>query len=141
VPGREFKRRMLTVTENLNNLRRSVEMINGFNPGCFVVFTVSPVRHYPGDLILNTRSKASLTVALNECLEEFPGAMYFPSYEIMLDELRDYRFYKDDMLHPSGLARKIIFDRFLETFFSEEAIRQAAKAFRELKRKYHRPGK
>jgi hypothetical protein len=76
------------------------------------------VRHYPGDLVLNARSKANLLSALHE----IPDCIYFPAYEILHDELRDYRFYKADMLHPSEQTVELICARFIKTFFSKEAI-------------------
>ena len=121
VPNNKFERRLLSPDENYKALSASVQTVKSFNPSCRILFTLSPVRHYPGELILNSQSKAHLLTAIHRCLNDFPELLYFPSYEIMLDELRDYRFYNEDMLHPNELARKIIFGRFLETYFDVSA--------------------
>lgn len=121
VPNNKFERRLLSPEENYKVLAGAVQTIKSFNPSCKVLFTLSPVRHYPGELVLNSRSKAHLLTAIHRCLQDFSELLYFPSYEIMLDELRDYRFYNEDMLHPNELARRIIFERFLETYFDSSA--------------------
>ncbi|OGV52750.1 MAG: hypothetical protein A2017_15035 [Lentisphaerae bacterium GWF2_44_16] len=121
VPNNKFERRLLSPEENYKALSDAVHVIKSFNSSCRILFTLSPVRHYPGELILNSQSKAHLLTAIHRCLHDFPELLYFPSYEIMLDELRDYRFYNEDMLHPNELARKIIFERFLETYFDSSA--------------------
>jgi len=138
VPGKEFSRRLLKYEENLDALRRIVKSVKALNPDCAIVFTVSPVRHYPGELTLNTLSKSLIFSTLNSILEEFPEIIYFPSYEIVLDELRDYRFYNEDMLHPNDFARKIIFSRFTETFFSSDALKEMEKTESTLKLANHR---
>ncbi|OGV35362.1 MAG: hypothetical protein A2020_06480 [Lentisphaerae bacterium GWF2_45_14] len=137
LPGKEFSRRLLEYEENLNALKGIVEAIRRLNKDCSIVFTVSPVRHYPGELTLNTLSKSLLFAALKSCMEKFPDMVYFPSYEIVMDELRDYRFYNEDMLHPNELARKIIFARFTKTFFSSEAIEIMEKSEKALKFSNH----
>lgn len=91
-----------------------------FNPKLKIIFTVSPVRHSKDGLIGNNRSKAELISAVHDlCVERIN---YFPSYEIVVDELRDYRFYADDLVHPSKSAIEIVFNRFGDTFFNEETI-------------------
>ncbi|MEI6056495.1 MAG: GSCFA domain-containing protein [Lentisphaerota bacterium] len=121
-PNHNFGVEILSKEENALNLKKSVDIIHSINPNCLIVITLSPVRHYPGNLVLNARSKANLLSAIHECVEQTPNTTYFPSYEILLDELRDYRFYADDMLHPSELARKIIFEKFIDSFFDEKAM-------------------
>jgi hypothetical protein len=130
VPNNEFERKCLTAEQDYQALKSSIENIFELNSKCLILFTLSPVRHYPGDLILNAKSKAHLLTAIHQCVNEFEQVSYFPSYEIVLDELRDYRFFKEDMQHPSELARKIILTRFIETFFDENtaiAITEAVK--------------
>lgn len=139
VPNNQFTSRVLSVEENYNFICDSVNLIKSFNPECLIVMTVSPVRHYPGDLVLNSKSKANLIAAIHWCLEENEDIVYFPSYEIVLDELRDYRFFKDDMLHPNEVAQKIIFSRFLETFFDEDTIAKIEEAEKQLASSRHIP--
>lgn len=138
VPNNEFERRLLSVEENLACLKNSVSDIRRISPECNVVITVSPVRHYPGDLVLNTRSKANLLAAVHECVDLFDCVDYFPSYEIVLDELRDYRFFNEDMLHPNELARKIIFQRFVESYFSKTALSEIASAEKRFRASQHK---
>jgi len=138
VPNNRFERRLMTVKENSESLRRSVENIYRTSPGCKVVLTLSPVRHYPGDLTLNARSKANLLSAIHDCVDDFDNVSYFPSYEIVLDELRDYRFFNEDMLHPNELARKIIFQRFIDSYFSKSAQSKIVAAEKEYRLSQHR---
>ncbi len=139
VPNNHFARKMLTVEENRDNLERAVKSIRSINQNCNIIITLSPVRHYPGELSLNSRSKARLLEAIHQTVENNGNCTYFPSYEIMIDELRDYRFYKDDMLHPTALARSIIFQRFMETVFTPEALSELPKREKTAKRNAHRP--
>ena len=78
------------------------------------IFTVSPVRHLADGLHANTLSKATLHLGVQKLVERYPNAHYFPAYEILIDELRDYRFYADDMMHPSARAADYIFERFMD---------------------------
>ena len=139
VPGNMFKRRTLSAEENRAALAALIRCVQELNPDCLTALTLSPVRHYPGDLVLNSLSKARLLCAIHECAEEFGRVVYFPSYEIMNDELRDYRFYSEDMLHPSETAFKIIFKRFIETFFTEEAADKIKANMDALRKAAHRP--
>ncbi len=137
VPGTFFNRHMLSHTENKEAIRSIVRSVREIRPDLRIVMTLSPVRHYPGDLVLNARSKANLLSAIHDSLDD--KCIYFPSYEIMTDELRDYRFYRDDMLHPSDLASGIICGRFTESFFSAGAVRQIDECRRQAKQAAHRP--
>ena len=83
------------------------------------IFTVSPVRHLSDGLHANTLSKSTLHLGIQKLVERYPNAHYFPAYEILLDELRDYRFYADDMMHPSVLAADYIFERFMDYALAE----------------------
>ena len=78
------------------------------------IFTVSPVRHLSDGLHANTLSKATLHLGIDKLVNRYPNAHYFPAYEILMDELRDYRFYADDMMHPSAQAADYIFERFMD---------------------------
>ena len=133
VPNHLFQRRLLSQGENELALHSSIASIHSINPLCKIIFTLSPVRHYPGDLVLNARSKANLLAAIHNCVDQYDFVEYFPAYEIVLDELRDYRFFNEDMLHPNELARNIIFQRFIDTYFSAHAhseIEAAEKIYR-----------
>lgn len=139
VPNNQFERTVLSTAENSENLQSTINSIQTINPNCRIVLTLSPVRHYPGDLTLNSLSKARLLDAIHQVVETNQNVHYFPSYEIVLDELRDYRFFESDMLHPSELARQVIFQRFIETTFSDKAIAELPDRIKQAKRNNHRP--
>ena len=114
-PQRLFSLEMLSV-ENI--VQRYNALLQGPLANKRVIFTLSPVRHLGDGLEQNSLSKATLRVAIAEIVAKNSNACYFPSYEIMMDELRDYRFYADDMAHPSTLAVEYIWERFSQTAFS-----------------------
>jgi hypothetical protein len=138
VKNSEFKRCLLSVEDNLTALNDLSLAVEQFNPACQTIFTVSPVRHYPGDLVLNSVSKANLLAAVRCNVDMHQNSHYFPAYEIMQDELRDYRFYKNDMLHPSPLAEDIIFERFIENCFSADALAKIVVGVKDCKARAHR---
>ena len=138
VPGSEFTRRLLSVEENIVAFRRLIVKLHEINPACRIVFTLSPVRHYPGELVLNSRSKAHLLTAIHACIEEFTQlCCYFPAYEIVMDELRDYRFYKEDMLHPAEPAVRMICGRFISAFFDEKTNAHIKDKLKQIKLQRH----
>lgn len=140
VPGTRFQRRLLTFQECCAALISIAEFVASFAPECRMVFTLSPVRHNPGDLILNSRSKSLVLNAIHECCDRFENVFYFPAFEIMNDELRDYRFYKEDMLHPNALAVDIITRSFAAVCFGEEALKMLDSAALRARRSRHVPG-
>ena len=110
-PAREFAHELLGVDACAALLRALVES----HPDRQFLFTVSPIRHLGDGAHANTLSKSTLHLAVQQILSEFPGrAEYFPAYEILLDELRDYRFYADDLVHPANTAVQLIWERFLD---------------------------
>ena len=117
----QFEKEILSVTEIENAIQNSIDLIQKFNPTCQVVFTVSPVRHIKDGFVENQRSKANLISALHSSISQQPTSSYFPSYEIVMDELRDYRFYAQDLLHPNAVAIDYIWERFCESNISEAA--------------------
>ena len=121
LPESQFVRHLLSVEEVVKEYSSLItEMITHY-PKLKVLFTVSPIRHIRDGLHANQLSKSTLLLAIDRLQQLFPGQVfYFPSYEIVLDELRDYRFYADDMLHPSSLAIQYLWQRFSEIFFSNE---------------------
>lgn len=90
------------------------------NPDLNVIFSVSPVRHIRDGIIENQRSKSTLILAIAELVEMFDFAEYFPSYEILVDELRDYRFYTDDLVHPNSMAVDYVLNTFSACYFSQD---------------------
>ncbi|MDO5509663.1 MAG: GSCFA domain-containing protein [Weeksellaceae bacterium] len=120
VPARRFKKLLLPSYEILGSLRRIVALLQDVNPGMEIIFTVSPVRHIKDGFVENNVSKGRLLNAVYEVVQETLAVSYFPSYEIVMDELRDYRFYKDDFLHPNDQALKYIWERFADVYFTTE---------------------
>lgn len=136
LPSTLFERSMLDVKGIVTVWQPLLERFR--DEGHKVIFTVSPIRHLADGAHGNQVSKATLLLAVERLCEE-GLAEYFPAYEIVLDELRDYRFYADDMTHPSQLAEEIVWQRFQETYMSKETIERGAK-FQKLNRmKQHRP--
>ncbi len=121
VPQSEFNKEILSVEIIEKSVQNLIDLIQKINPDCNFIFTVSPVRHIKDGFVENQRSKAHLITALHNVVTlSLSKCNYFPSYEIMMDELRDYRFYAEDMLHPSQTAIDYIWVRFFENYISEE---------------------
>ncbi|WP_395050283.1 GSCFA domain-containing protein [Flavobacterium sp.] len=122
VPQKEFSKGILSVEIIEKSIKNTIDLIQKVNPEVNIIFTVSPVRHLKDGFVENQQSKAHLITAIHQILNPKSEILnYFPSYEIMMDELRDYRFYADDMLHPSKLAIDYIWERFSQTTISEES--------------------
>lgn len=118
VPQKEFKKEILSVEIIEKSIKNTIDLIQKVNPKTNITFTVSPVRHLKDGFVENQQSKAHLITAIQQTIQ---SATYFPSYEIMMDELRDYRFYAEDMLHPSKVAIDYIWERFSETTISSDS--------------------
>lgn len=119
-PAHNFKQQMLTSAEIVNALLPALKEVISKNPNLKIIATVSPVRHTKQGIENNFLSKSILRVALAELQVELGEAMvYFPAFELLTDDLRDYRFYADDMVHPSAVAEVYIWQFFQQTYFSE----------------------
>ena len=135
LPARQFDREFLSVEDSAECLAKMLQN----HPEKQFIFTVSPLRHLKDGLHGNQLSKASLLLAVDEVCKAFDNAHYFPAYEILLDELRDYRFYKEDMVHPTEQAVRHIWERFVD-FAIDPKEKPAMKASAELKQMLqHRP--
>lgn len=121
-PDGLFSRRLLSVKEVVQTYAVLLEEVKKVNPEVKVMFTVSPIRHIKDGLHGNQISKSALLLAVHALQQQFRHCFYFPSYEIMMDELRDYRFYADDMLHPSAVAVTYLWECFAESYFSRETF-------------------
>ena len=123
-PQRLFEERSMTVDECAQWLQRSVDALTARDAETHIVFTVSPIRYRKYGYHESQLSKATLLLAVDKVLEQNKqkGTLsYFPAYEIVNDELRDYRFYAEDMIHPSGQAVEYIWERLVDTYFSDDA--------------------
>ncbi len=116
LPAKEFKRYLLDHKDIINGYTEFYKKLKEINPGIKIVFTVSPIRHWKDGAEMNQVSKATLILAIYELRKKFPEMNYFPGYEILMDELRDYRFYSDDMLHLSDVAINYIWNKFVSTY-------------------------
>lgn len=122
VPQKEFDKELLSVSSIQESMSNTIAMVRSINPLVNFIFTISPVRHIKDGFVQNQLSKSHLFTALHEVLgSEDVLLNYFPSYEIMMDELRDYRFYKEDMLHPNQVAIDYIWERFVDATVSLSA--------------------
>ncbi|GLU43735.1 GSCFA domain-containing protein [Allomuricauda sp. NBRC 101325] len=119
VPQKQFNKKLLSVQEIEDSLSHLIELISSLNPKAQIIFTISPVRHLKDGFIENQQSKAHLVTALHKIIKG-RNATYFPSFEIMMDELRDYRFYAKDMMHPNELAVDYIWEKFKLVWISEK---------------------
>nr|WP_315250975.1 GSCFA domain-containing protein [uncultured Flavobacterium sp.] len=144
VPQKQFVKELLSALAIQESIKNTIRLIQSINSNCNFIFTISPVRHLKDGFVENQRSKSHLITAthnlLSEMLRQFAVARgcnlqsapelrertgeanYFPSYEIMMDELRDYRFYAEDMLHPNQTAIDYIWERFCESFIDENSF-------------------
>ena len=120
LPASLFEKELLTADEIVNGLAEVHALLRRANRNIRIVLTVSPVRHIKDTLPLNAVSKSVLRVACHYLSELLPGVSYFPAYELLTDELRDYRFYASDMLHPSEVAEDYIWDKFARAYFDAE---------------------
>lgn len=120
LPQKEFEKTLLNIDEIVSVLLKSILRIREFNPNIKIIFTISPVRYIKDNMVENTLSKANLVVAVHQLLQKLDNSYYFPAYEIMMDDLRDYRFYNNDMIHPSDVAIDYIWELFSKTFFDKQ---------------------
>jgi len=121
IPQKEFEKKRLTISETVASLKNIVELLNEINPNTKIIFTVSPVRHWKDGAEENQRSKSILILSIDEIIKNKKNCFYYPSYEMMIDDLRDYRFYKDDLLHPTDFAVEYISNKFIDSIFNDEA--------------------
>ena len=160
VPQNQFSKELLSITEIADSLGRTKKLLRSVNESIQIIFTVSPIRHLKDGFVENQRSKANLIAAVHEVLPDSESsqakergqsdsnpsawgiiaqAAYFPSYEIVMDELRDYRFYKRDMVHPNELAIDYIWEKFKIVWISEKTAPTMEKVNEIQKGLRHRP--
>lgn len=121
IPGSFFEKRLLSQSELADSIYNTIINIKDICPeDVQVLFTVSPVRHTKDGMVENQLSKSKLIAAVHEIIPQFENCHYLPVYEILMDDLRDYRFYKEDMIHPNHQAVNYIFEKFGEAYFSDE---------------------
>lgn len=121
LPQQQFRRELSPVEELIHSLENTLAAIREINPGCQILLTVSPVRHVRDGLVENQRSKAHLIAAVHH-VARGGSIHYFPAYELLMDELRDYRFYKRDLIHPTEQAVDFVWEKFIEAWVDPVAI-------------------
>ena len=141
IQAKEFDRVRLSVDEIVAEYRNLFSEIRQLNQAIKIVFTVSPIRHWNDGAIENQRSKAILLLAIDELIHEFGDdfCAYFPAYEIVMDELRDYRFYDEDMIHISDVAVNHIWDKFQKSLIDNESQQIALQVQKVVKALNHKP--
>ncbi len=121
IPQKKFLKQIQSVKSIIGSIEAIIKLIRSINPNAAILFTVSPVRHLKDGFAENTQSKSHLITAIHQVVDQRKNSYYFPSYEIMMDELRDYRFYAEDMIHPNKIAVDYIWERFQQTWISSES--------------------
>lgn len=111
VPANSFKKRLLSIQEVEDSFQQLYKKVKSFNPSLNIIFTISPVRHLRDGFVENNRSKSILHHVVGNFINS-PDVFYFPSFELIIDDLRDYRFYAEDMVHPNYQATQYVWDKF-----------------------------
>jgi hypothetical protein len=119
-PNDWFEKRLLRVDQAILVLATMLDKLGAFNPNIKIIFTISPVRHLREGHINNNRSKAVLIQAVHELIERLPKLNYFPAYELVIDDLRDYRFYAEDLVHPNYYATQYVWEKFVDACMNAE---------------------
>ncbi len=139
LPQKQFLKELLSLEQITESLSAIVSLVKSINPKVAFLFTVSPVRHLKDGFVENTQSKAHLIAAIHNVVDPRKHLYYFPSYEIMMDELRDYRFYTADMLHPNNVAIDYIWEKFKTVWLTEEGLKTSEIVASIQAKKAHRP--
>lgn len=122
IPAIEFKKELLEIETICESLTAMIEKLIKFNKNIKIIFTISPVKHLADGIVENQQSKATLILSVKNLIEKYKDfSFYFPAYEIVTDELRDYRFYENDHAHPTTLATEYVWERFVDSCFDNEA--------------------
>ena len=121
IPGKFFEKRLLTHAELVENIEETILSVKDICPdNVQILFSISPVRHTKDGMVENMRSKAKLVSAVHDAISELAYCHYVPVYELLMDDLRDYRFYQEDMIHPTSQAVHYVFEKFSSAYFSDE---------------------
>jgi hypothetical protein len=139
IPSVEFEKVLLSKNQIIAVWNKQLGALKKFNPDLNILFTVSPVRYVRDGLVENNRSKGILLDAVHTLIEQNTNCFYFPAYEIVIDELRDYRFYKEDLVHPNEMAVNYVWEKFVSTLCNEETKKFLAEYEPLLKSIHHRP--
>ncbi|MDP1745649.1 MAG: GSCFA domain-containing protein [Bacteroidota bacterium] len=139
VPQKEFTKQMLSVNEIVADYKILIQQLKALNNNLKIIFTISPVRHIREGIIENNRSKARLIEAVHELIQQNDNSFYFPAYELVIDDLRDYRFYNSDLVHPNEQAISYVFEKLMSTIFDDKTKELFEKIKDIITAKQHRP--
>jgi hypothetical protein len=139
LPSSSFQKVDISISDGQEALEKMITQIREINPNVHIVFTVSPVRHIKDGIVENTKSKARLLCMIDEINRHDEGVSYFPAYDIMMDDLRDYRFYEADMIHPNAIAIDYIWEKFSGHNFANETISLNKQIHKIQLASHHRP--
>ena len=139
IPQSNFSKKLLSIEEIQTALDNCFHQLRNFNPDLNIILTVSPVRHIKDGIIENNRSKARLLEAAHHLEEKFSRIYYFPAYELVIDVLRDYRFFESDLVHPNQQATGFVFNNFLNNFFDKETREIATELEKIISSTEHKP--
>jgi len=123
LPSKFFQRELIKIEDIEQNYKTLINALLEINPHIRIIFTVSPVRHWKDGPVQNTISKSILLLAIHELVHLFDCSEYFPAFEIAIDDLRDYRFYETDMLHPNSQMTDYIWHKFCQVYFDDETVK------------------
>ena len=138
-PSSLFHKKLMEIPDIVEELGKAISELSLLSPHLRVILTVSPVRHIRDGIVDNNRSKARLLEAVHAITSQFSNVYYFPAYELLIDVLRDYRFYADDLIHPANNAIRYIFEQFQATFIKPDTLAVMGKAADILKAVKHTP--
>lgn len=138
-PGHLFKKELLSWDELLGLWQALIPQLTADNPRLRILLTVSPVRHVKDTLPLNSVSKSTLRLLCHSLAQVHEAVEYFPAFEIMIDDLRDYRYYTDDLLHPTPFAQQYIWEQFQQVYLSAETRQLIARWTKIQQQLQHRP--
>jgi hypothetical protein len=138
-PAQDFEKHMLSVNETVDALQKVLDELKRFNPKLKTIFTISPVRHIRDGVVENNRSKARLIESVHQLVEKNDQLYYFPAYEIVIDVLRDHRFYDIDLVHPNYAATSYVLEQFAEYCLNDEAKQLKEELHKILVARNHKP--
>ncbi len=139
LPQIEFKKELLSTTEIVNEYHSLIKALGTIDPDLKIILTVSPVKYLRDGVVENSLSKSVLIQSVHEIIKGNTNCFYFPAYELVTDDLRDYRFYKEDLAHPNDAAIKYVWDKFSEAAFDNDTKKLNEKIKEVLQASNHRP--
>jgi hypothetical protein len=139
LPQQHFKKELLKPGEIVSAFNHLIGILKKFNPGLHIIFTVSPVKYLRDGIVENNLSKSIMIHSVHEIVNSHDHCFYFPAYELVTDDLRDYRFFKEDLAHPNEVAINYVWEKFSETYFSDDTRKLNERVSEITKAAQHRP--